>query len=481
MTLMLHAFRGRITSAAKPPYLSNPATYRTNPNPPEHSKSHQPRLTLVMLSILRVPPMVRTAFLVLLLGTFLAASAAAARINAVQSPAHASINRNLAHRAHHPAHSIAHTTRPARTPAHSLRSGSRTAAHATAGHRAQSSHSSSHAATYTATHRSSVRRARYTSHTVPAHLRRVAVHAEPRETSPERDFDAPHVSSLPSSAPSSESEPALRAASEPDSTEAPAVAMAAPPETGVTPVPAEDPTTRAVGNPLFSTSIADHPALSSDQIAELRAPQILTPRIDSYTLRGNHDSLVRQNERSELEDLERIEDDADLQDRIARGMLVRVPESSALFVNPALPDDRRYCRPWTADFLSDLSRAHQYQFHKPLIVSSAVRTVEYQKHLMRVNRNAAEAEGDIVSPHVTGATVDIAKSGLSRTEMLWMRNQLLKYQNAGVIDVEEEFRQRCFHITVYREYDSLSQVHRPASAPAGPAIPAGSAGSSKDE
>ncbi len=81
-----------------------------------------------------------------------------------------------------------------------------------------------------------------------------------------------------------------------------------------------------------------------------------------------------------------------------------------------------------------------------------MRTVEYQKRLMRTNHNAAEAEGDIVSPHLTGATIDIAKSGLSKKEMLWMRNQLLNYQNAGVLDVEEEFRQRCFHITVYKNY-----------------------------
>jgi hypothetical protein len=199
--------------------------------------------------------------------------------------------------------------------------------------------------------------------------------------------------------------------------------------------------------------------------------------INSYALRGTHDSLVRQNERSEEEALERIEDDADLQDRIARGMLVRVPESAALAVNPELPDDRRYCRTWTANFLTQLSRAHNSVFHKPLVVSSAVRTVEYQKHLMRVNHNAADAEGDVVSPHLTGATIDIAKSGLSRREMQWMRNELLAYQNAGLIDVEEEFRQRCFHITVYKEYDSLSQPRKPApdaEIPAAPAfLPAG--------
>ena len=88
------------------------------------------------------------------------------------------------------------------------------------------------------------------------------------------------------------------------------------------------------------------------------------------------------------------------------------------------------------------------------MVSSAVRTVEYQTRLMRINGNAADAEGDIVSPHLTGATIDIAKSGLSRRELQWMRSQLLAYQNAGIIDVEEEFHQRCFHITVYKNYNS---------------------------
>ncbi len=209
------------------------------------------------------------------------------------------------------------------------------------------------------------------------------------------------------------------------------------------------------------------PVSESSQIAELHVPRVY----GKNALRGTHDSLVRQNERSEEEALERIEDDADLQDRIARGQLVHVPETSGLIVNAALPDDRRYCRPWTADFLTDLSRAHEAQFHKPLIVSSAVRTVEYQKRLMRVNHNAADAEGDIVSPHLTGGTIDIAKSGLSSREMQWMRDHLFAYQTAGVIDVEEEFRQRCFHITVYRNYAPASSPDRPHHAPVPQSVP----------
>jgi hypothetical protein len=169
-------------------------------------------------------------------------------------------------------------------------------------------------------------------------------------------------------------------------------------------------------------------------------------------LRGSLDSLERQNEKAEADSLERIEDEDDLADRIARKMLVPVPTSAALTVNDNLPESHRYCRPWTAQFLADLARAHAAQFHGPLEVSSAVRTVAYQKRLIATNGNAAPAEGDVVSPHLTGSTVDIAKKGLSRQQIGWMRGWLLPQQQSGKIDVEEEFQQSCFHITVYKTY-----------------------------
>jgi hypothetical protein len=170
-------------------------------------------------------------------------------------------------------------------------------------------------------------------------------------------------------------------------------------------------------------------------------------------LKGSLESLTRQNEMSEAEGLERILDEDDLADRITQGLLVPVPASSALAVNETLPLNHRYCRPWTADFLTELAQAHTVKFRRPLLLSSAVRTVEYQKHLMLRNGNAAAAEGDIVSPHLTGATIDIAKQGMSRQELKWMRDWLLPLQNEGKIDVEEEFKQSCFHITVYKSYE----------------------------
>jgi hypothetical protein len=81
-----------------------------------------------------------------------------------------------------------------------------------------------------------------------------------------------------------------------------------------------------------------------------------------------------------------------------------------------------------------------------------VRTVDFQRSLMQVNGNAAAPEGELASPHLTGAAVDIGKKGLSMQEIAWMRAFLLPLQQAGKIDVEEEFYQACFHISVYNSY-----------------------------
>jgi hypothetical protein len=95
--------------------------------------------------------------------------------------------------------------------------------------------------------------------------------------------------------------------------------------------------------------------------------------------------------------------------------------------------------------------------------------VEYQKRLMGTNGNAAAAEGEIVSPHLTGATIDIAKNGLSREEMAWMRTRLLALEQVGKIDVEEEFQQSCFHITVYKNYVPPRPAQRAAAPKTGQA------------
>ncbi len=210
---------------------------------------------------------------------------------------------------------------------------------------------------------------------------------------------------------------------------------------------------RAAAREAAIDSVADEsPTDESKETASLAVPAVPLHYINLPPLRGSHESLVRQNQRAEQEGLLRIEDEAAIETLRRSGALVVLPVSEGMRVDERLPENRRYCRQWTGRFLADLARVHYDRFHKPLQVNSAVRTVEYQRHLLRINGNAAPAEGDIASPHLTGATIDIAKKGLSPSEVSWMRAYLYPLQASGKIDVEEEFHQSCFHITVYKLY-----------------------------
>ena len=169
-------------------------------------------------------------------------------------------------------------------------------------------------------------------------------------------------------------------------------------------------------------------------------------------MKGSHEILVHQNEMADRDGLDRVQDDADL-DRMRDGrMLVPIPAATGLQLDERLPANRRFCRPWTAQFLAVLARAHYARFHTAMQVNSAVRTVEVQERLLRTNGNAAPAEGATASPHLTGQAVDLAKHGLSLTEIAWLRGYLLPLVQSGKVDVEEEFQQACFHISVYRSY-----------------------------
>ncbi len=179
-----------------------------------------------------------------------------------------------------------------------------------------------------------------------------------------------------------------------------------------------------------------------------RRGRLIVPR----ALKGSHEILLHQNEMADREGLLRVQDDEDLERMRGARTLVAIPVSSGLAIDERLPVNRRYCRPWTAKFLAAIGRAHYARFHTPLQVNSAVRTVEVQQRLLQTNGNAAPAEGSTASPHLTGQAVDVAKRGLSMAEIAWLRGYLLPLVQQGKVDVEEEFQQSCFHISVYKQY-----------------------------
>lgn len=193
------------------------------------------------------------------------------------------------------------------------------------------------------------------------------------------------------------------------------------------------------------------------RLARLRALILSSP------VHGTRESLLHQNEMIDELQLERIQNDDELEQLILSESLVRIPDTREVAVASNLPEQRKYARPWTRDFVQDFAEERWEKFHKPTVVTSAVRTVEFQHKLIRRNGNAAAEAGELASPHLSGATIDIAKRGMTKAELKWARDYLLALQNQGYLDVEEEFRQSVFHISVYRSYDSIG-AEQPAVA-----------------
>ncbi len=190
--------------------------------------------------------------------------------------------------------------------------------------------------------------------------------------------------------------------------------------------------------------------------------------------RPSHDSLLRQNEEIDRLNLPRIQDDDQLEALKASGALVPIEESDSLKIERSLDPSRRYCRPWTRDFVADLSEAYYRQFHAQIQVNSAVRTVKVQQKLRRRNRNAAPADGDTASSHLAGITVDLQRRGMTTEQIRFVEHYLFYLKALGLVEPEEERRHWCFHVMVSDRYGDWRQtqavfplppVEEPVTAP----------------
>jgi len=184
--------------------------------------------------------------------------------------------------------------------------------------------------------------------------------------------------------------------------------------------------------------------------------------------RPTHNSLVRQNEEVNRLALPRIQDDDELEALKASGELVPIVESDSLKIERALDPSRRYCRPWTRDFVVDLAEVYYRQFHQQIQVNSAVRTVKVQKKLRRHNRNAAPAEGELTSSHLAGITVDLQRRGMSIEQIRFVEHYLFYLNALGLVEPEEERRHWCFHVMVSDHYEDWRQTQTILQRPPAP-------------
>lgn len=187
----------------------------------------------------------------------------------------------------------------------------------------------------------------------------------------------------------------------------------------------------------------------------------------SPVLKGSHESLVRANVEIDRLELPRIENDEQLLRLEESQDLVPLFDSDAMQVATNIKPTRRYCRPWTRAFVEDLSSAFYAEFRHPLIITSAVRTMEQQQKLRRRNRNAAPIQGETASSHMAGTTIDIGKAPMTRAERTWFDQFVLPLATEHIVEAVEERHQACYHIMVAERYGSWREEHRVETASTG--------------
>lgn len=163
------------------------------------------------------------------------------------------------------------------------------------------------------------------------------------------------------------------------------------------------------------------------------------------SLLGSQESQDLQNEEAEREGLTRIKDDAILKRLKKEGVLVKLPTHKNLKIDYRLPSQFRFCLPQVRTFL--IKFASDPRGRGRIVINSATRTDKYQMQLRKRNPNAI-----ILSSHVFGCTVDIAKKGYTPSQLNATREYLRELKIKGVIEPVEEFRQSVFHIMVFKSY-----------------------------
>lgn len=160
------------------------------------------------------------------------------------------------------------------------------------------------------------------------------------------------------------------------------------------------------------------------------------------TFPATRESVAEENRRADSLGYQRYENLTEMERAVERRDLVYL---TGLSVDKHLPANRRYCRPETFTFLQTLDDEFYQNTRKHLTIDSAVRPMEVQRHLLRINRNAAPATGERASSHERGTTIDLSRH-ISKRDYRFLMLRLLYYRGIGRILVIEE--RHCIHIFV---------------------------------
>lgn len=166
------------------------------------------------------------------------------------------------------------------------------------------------------------------------------------------------------------------------------------------------------------------------------------------------DSMVKQNQEIDNLKLPRIVDDSQLKQLISQNELVKLPENVHIRIEEHVKPLHKYVRPWTRNFVIFMADSFYSDNHQLLIIDSAVRTVEQQASLVKTNRFAAPAYGEITSSHLAGITVDIQKRKYTTKQRRWIVEYLKIMQTQGFVVFSEE--PYCYHVAVLEKFNEVN-------------------------
>lgn len=179
--------------------------------------------------------------------------------------------------------------------------------------------------------------------------------------------------------------------------------------------------------------------------------------------------LLKEQAMTERLGFRNFKNEADLRKAIEKGELVALnpcPEDGYTFDvgigELAKPESRHLYRSIAADIAGDFiafAKAHYKKFGKKLIVSSIVRTEEYQRALLK-GRNKNEAAPATKSSHLHGHAVDILYAAsetpkrpqeyhMSVEEEEWLFARVLMDEHAGKKQASLELSNGVLHVVFY--------------------------------
>jgi hypothetical protein len=168
-----------------------------------------------------------------------------------------------------------------------------------------------------------------------------------------------------------------------------------------------------------------------------------------------------QNDLADRYHLPRFKDIGQLKAYIKAGKMARVEDTDAYRLDATFgekdPDHRdtyAHVQPWTKAFLDREIGAAHAKFGTQYVITSLVRTQKYQNMLCHGNANAiCGGYGWKRSAHLTGATVDIGRLGLTEEEQDWLEHRLnVLWRQGKLVYIAEAGQQYCLHIMVLPTY-----------------------------